>query len=450
MTELAYREPVFKYQPERWTIRDQRVEELASHRRRLNRSFCILESQLKGDSDPCVSLETVERIYSDLRLLNEDAEELSGRVDGFDEIVVRDVATNTRVVKSYMDYFHPRRFLKRGNRPKIGGDCVNGVFGKGSWKALKNSCRPENFPHSTLDRATRMLYPMTSRSLDAATILDGVGELPSRLKQDLYNQLSELSRVTDSFCRGSGLMPDTGTYNLEFSRQEFSYWEAPNHLAALDEDRLLCYRPEGSSSYCFFSPFSMIILMHELGGHRAHDIYQSRIMPEHMVVTEEDYCTLAYNPCSEGTALTMEEFGFKWMTANRETLGLSEDDLRKTEMHMRKYVATKLPRILYGLLNLRERVEEKGDAEKDLAKLTGNFVYFQDPMTFKEDNQAGDYFQQLAYYYGQRRTGRLVKKMRKDGVPDDQMMHALMAGVWCDPKAQERFIFEHYLPAIAG
>ena len=80
--------------------------------------------------------------------------------------------------------------------------------------------------------------------------------------------------------------------------------------------------------------------------------------------------------------------------------------------------------------------------------MTRNTFYQRDPIFFAGGTQAWEYFQQAAYFFGQNRASELVGKMRKKDVPEDQIQPALMAGIWCDPKAQEKFIFKHFLPAI--
>lgn len=448
MTKATYKKPTFRYQPSRFEITDSDVRRLAERRAELNHYGSNLITQMMGDPDPTISLYTVQRIRDGTDYIRSESHRLSEKkLDPFDKLVLRDCRATGEVVEAYMDYFHhPGKVKKEKNRPRI-EDCVNGIFGRGSWSSIRNALKPKNYPHRTIHEYVEHFSDMAGRRLDSDLMLDGHRDLDRKLKKNFRKKLDEAKEANDRFMMESGLLEEPGEYELGFSRHGFSFWEPHIMRASIDSDRIIVHRDE-DGEYQFFNGHNMLILSHEVGGHMNHDVYSEAIMPQEMVVRPDNWFYFSHSPSQEGTALAMEQFGLEWMKSNNGDIGLSEEDIRGVELFMERYIESKLPKVFYTFLNIRQRVEGKGDAERDLANLMRVSYYHQDQIWMQEDQMAIDAMAHMPYFVGNQRTQKMIKKMRRKDVSEDKIQHALMAGVWTDPKAQERFIFEHYLPAI--
>jgi hypothetical protein len=176
-------------------------------------------------------------------------------------------------------------------------------------------------------------------------------------------------------------------------------------------------------------------------------------MPEGLRPGPEEHLCIIHGSSDEGIALLTENFCLEWMQQHRKELGLTRRDLERVALSTACYVPEKMQAAVYSLLQLEETQEEHSrkpgslqkTAERQMSKLTGVKFFGVDRFTV-DDRDSYTTLAELPYFIGQRRTSRLVRAMKQEGVPRNVMAQALMTGFWCDPEAQERFILDLYLP----
>lgn len=436
----------------RWRIIDRGVRQIDRSRTRLNRLCSITLDQADGDPFPCSSLETAKRIRTGVRKIKREIQRAEkNNLSVFDRLVLEDCKRNAEIVGHYYNYTYDSK-----DTTKIGA-FVSNVFGRGSYNTLLRSVSPKRFPHKDLHQESELMHGVSSRKIEAEMLFEAEKNPEfRRLKAELIKALQKNKKIVNQFFIEQGIVQDMDDYYFEFAPlgTNLSFWEGHNLLMAIDPDRLICHKPKGKKDYEFYDAFVKAIAAHELA-HGLHEMLSAKTMPFGLRSNPENYLSIIHGSSSEGIALITEEFFLQYMRKNQEALGLKSKDIERATASTKCYVPKKLHKIMHGLLERKDAEERENKKFPDslyrpghleLARVTGVKRY-RDIYSF-EDDTVEDTFVQMSYFFGQQRVSSLVEEMKRQGLEKKVMISALLSGVWCDPEAQRKFIFDLYIPRL--
>lgn len=437
-----------------WKISNKEVEKTDNLRADLNKNLSMLLVQSWGDPLVYLSLETIENIKDCNDKLSSDVKQLKKQnLSLFDNLVLKDIQRNTEISTTLYNYFYNHK--SKNNIGKF----LSGVFGNSAFTNLLASVHKTKFPHKDLHTYSELMHKFNSRTVDHSVIFqDQSNPLFVKIKEGLSEKLKKSKTFVNNFYKEYGISLKNSDYHFEFAPPGFgfSFWDSPNLMAAIDPQRILCYK-SNDGNYNFFKEFIDLIGTHELS-HGIHDELSKKTMPLGLRTSPEDFFYLVHGPINEGSALSVEDFTLDFMKKNMEKLKISEADFKRADYFTRCYIPKKLPQIVHDVCEVME-IEQtanesypeglRTEAHNHLAKLTGIKRYSADYFFFN-DNAIEETLFQSIYFFGKKMTDRLVKKMKDKNIEDKVMIHALHTGFWCSPEAQEKFIFDLYLPKVLG
>ena len=442
----------FLYEP-RWGVSNRSVEKLDNFRVELNGYCAMLESQSYGDPGPYLSLETVERIKEGVKKSKKSLRRLKEKdLPLFDCLLLQDIERNIRILEAYYNYFY---------NPKNGvriGRFLSTIFGRTAYSILLNAVSRKNFPHRDLHRYSELMHGLETMRMDAEVIFENMSNpLFEKLRAGFKAELEHAREFVNQFYSEKGVLKKIGDYHFEFAPRGwgFSFWDLGNLLATVDPDRILCFRSREDGNYRFFNGFANLVGVHEIS-HGLEDILSEKTMPQGLRPSTGTFINPVHGPVGEGIALLMEHIAIDSMKKNGEKLGMSIEDIQRCIYFEKSYIPKKLIQVVHDILTIKEYEEETNEkfpknfhieAHKALSQITQIPRYEFDYYLF-EDNEIAEPLNELTYFFGQRRIKRLADKMKRKGIPENIMIHALLSGFWCDSKAQEQFIFKLYLPEV--
>lgn len=441
----------FSYEP-KWRISNDRVRKLDAARVKLNGYCCMTTYQRCGDPLPYFSLETARKIKTTARKIQEGATSLGkGKLNAFDRLVVEDISKNSQIAHHYHEYMYDKNSKMRV------GAFISNLFGNSSYSRLLQSVRPRTYPHKDLHRDNELMHCLTSRAIDSDIILNTQGNKYFKgLKSKLQQELKQNKKFVDEFYTKKGVLEEVTDYNFEFASpgSGFSFWEGHNLLAAIDPDRLLCYKQKGKKEHQFYDAFVKLIGIHEVG-HGLHEMLSAKTMPLGMRAGPETYTPIIHGPNGEGVALSCENAAIKFLRENKKRFHTSEKDVDRAASNLKTYIPKKLLKVAHDVLEMKDLEERENENFPDslyresheaLVNLTG-IKRCRDIFSF-DDEEFETALQHMTYFFGEKRINSLIQDMKKQRVPEDVRMSALFTGFWCSPEAQKRFLFDLYLPRV--
>ncbi|MEK6757814.1 MAG: hypothetical protein AABX88_01670 [Nanoarchaeota archaeon] len=443
----------FSYEP-KWEISDKRIVKLDNLRSKLNLNLAMLQTQSFGDPNSAISLETIKSSNAVLNKLNRDVSQLiNKRFNLFDRLLLKDIKENSRISCAYMEYFYDLK-----SEMKI-GKFISEVFKNTSYTNLLQSVTPKNFPHKDLHDYYKELHHFASKMFDVSVISNSLNSLTfNKLKNEFQDKLNEERGFVDDFYDWLGIDLRSSNHKFEFAPAgwQFSMWDGSNLLASIDPERLVYYKDD-SGNYKFFDGFIKLVGTHELG-HGVEDALTKRTMPKGLSPSSEEFFTIIHSPASEGVCVLIEDLTIRFMKENKQKLNFSDKDIKICELFMKTYIPKKMPQVIHDLLERKEtegiyskEIPEnfKKSSHPELVNLTGVKSYLNDFYSL-DDRPLNETLLQICYFSGEKRIQKLFNKMKKNGIEDKVAIHSLLNGFWCSPEAQEKFIFDLYLPKILG
>ncbi len=440
---------------QRWVIKDKRISELDKQRIQLNKLTSMLYYQTKEDPQIFISLTTLEKRRKLMKKMQREIKKIYNStqyLESFDELVLRDIEATVRKTIAEDDYFYNMKV----NKPI--GNFLSKVFGRAAYSRLLNMAKPENLDHKAIHKKYALLHSVLSRSLDSEIILERTTY--SRLRGLLESQLNDIKKVVDSFYVSLGMLDKNPEYTIELAPSNigFSYWEGHNFLMAIDPDKIFCYNKAGKEKeYIFNRAFAFVIGVHEL----AHGLEEkiSENMPSGLRYAPETYNSLCHGVVTEGVALEVEKFFISWAKQHQNKYKFSKFDLDLMNYYIKSYIDEKVPWVFHDISELQEIERDYNPklpeqfgikAHKKLASVTRVKRYQKDYYLFN-DREFSETLDQMIYIFGKEHISNLIEKIKK--VIDIRScegkrlaIQAIATGFWCDAKAQEHFILEHYLP----
>ncbi|UCD21198.1 MAG: hypothetical protein JSW08_01480 [archaeon] len=434
----------------KWHIKDKQVSSLDDARRELNEDLSVLSYEAFGDPDPCISLTTERRIYRRVKELERKVRESEGRaLAPFDTLVLRDIKKNTEMARAYMEFTSGKTWV---------GSFISGLYGNSSYSKLLVAANKDNFPHEKVDEYNKAIHFMRSRQVDSETLLRSQEPRFVGLRAELKELRDRNKAIIERYLARANIASDISKddHLLEFSPGSgFSFWQNPD-MTFLDPDRIVCYQRRDGKGFAFCDAMIKLRLLHEFGGHGLQYQRSKLTMPRGMAVEDEDFFQPVHSVFAEGTATALEDVALRSMRRSKKRWGLSPEDLKIALVEKESYVHRKLPASLDGLFDMLESREDttkrypekcKRTALARLSRVTGVKRYGVD-FGLLDTLSLDDTLERLRYFFGQQRYQPLVRKMRKAGLKDDMIIAAISTGWWCDPEAQEEFIFKLLVPEM--
>ncbi len=434
-----------------WQIEDAKVKALDDLRVELN----ILASREQTQAiSGYVSLTTIGKLGKKIKETRRQINSYSqgGRkLNLFDKLVFRDIKRNVEVINIYYDYFHNPK-----NEMNFVSFFSNLMGNKSAYYDYLQMMNPDNYPHEELDRRNELSNIIFNNEVDNTMIFNPLSsnETLKEIKKSLMEKFSENKSFIESFYKYNGL--DVSKVHVDISSTEDGrdFFENILRTIALNSEDFFCYKDkEGKikiDDLC-----AKIALTHEY----AHAIHfnLSQNMPNGLRTKSED--NLLYNQriLEEGISQSSELFMQDHIAEKQQALGLSNEEVERASLDNKCVLARLLPNLVWNLLQHRELEEELNPKiPKQFKKLTRVVFeeisgmkrlrkdpFFLDILPFFEFVDSS-----LVYIEGSRRIYPVVKKMKSQGYGTNTILPALFHGCWSDVKAQEKFIFDLYLPRL--
>lgn len=436
-----------------WRISDKQVEGIDADRAELNKYCSMLQDQSYGDPPPYLyqSLDTLKAIKDCLKKLTKNISKAKNKqLEPFDSFILQDAERNVEIVRAYYDYLYNTKSNMRI------GEFLSKVFGRGAYSTLLQSITPENFPHDTLHKESQLKHPIEQRKIDTEVIFENLSNpLFSDLRKGFKDQLEKTRDFVNQFFLDTGILTEISDYHFEFAPRGggFSFWDGSNLLAAIDPDRVLCYKD--AEKYKLFNGLIHIIGAHELC-HGLEEILSEKTMPTGLRAEPGTFFQPVHSSSAEGKALLIEENVMNYIEKNKEKLNLSQEEIDITRYFIQNYVPKKMTLAVADILKLKEIAEISNknfpenfcvEAHEKLAKLTKIPRYLVDYYLL-DDRAFAETLSDLPYFFGQRKIRKLVDKMKVQEIPENIIFTSLLSGVWCSLETQEKFIFQLYLPEV--
>ena len=443
---------------QKWAIKDKRVYDLDKKRIKLNKLTCQIDSQMIADPQTFVSQTTIKKrrnLAKDIQRSIRDIYNSKKSPEGFDDLILRDINSNTKKILADDDYFYNSSSKINQTIAKY----LSAIFGKAAYTKIKDAARPRFFNHDAIDKRYSLIHEMTSKRLDEDMILERTSY--SRVRSLFELELDKIKKRVDEFYVELGMIEEKPNYNIELAPVGcgISFWEGHNFLMAIDPAKICCYKNKPQSDeFLFNKSEALVIGIHELG-HGLEDKI-SETMPLGLRQNNSSFNTLCHGLISEGVALETENLYLEWQKMNRKRHKISEFDINLMDFYINSYVDEKIPGILYDLLQQKEIEEDDNPdypksfsiiaSRKKLAEITGIKRYLKDYFLF-DDHEFSETLGEMVYVFGKEHVSNLMKKIRnvldlRSSAGKKIALCAISSGCWSDKKAQEEFIFDYYLP----
>jgi hypothetical protein len=422
-----------------WRIEDPIVDKMDKKRRDINIAVASFERQVGGDPFPYASLSTGMDIKKGARSVSRYARDVErDSLNAFDRAVYDDMVKHAQMANSYYSYF-----VDPNSNMGI-GDFLSNFFVRGAYQGFLDSARSENLPHDLFKEEELLRAGFFSKTPDSLTICYGNTPWAKKHQENLLDALNRAREFVGPFYEARGV--EKMDYNLQLGPAGggFSYWIGNTLMAAIDPDRFSF----SQGRYDHFLPG--LILAHELG--HGHQGRESNNLPKGLSPTEEEYCVSFHGACGEGVALALEGEFIEYSLRNSD---LSELDKRAMSLFWSTYLPKKVFQIAHNLLEKKEQEEISNplfpeslspSAHRRLSEITGIKIF--SDLFSMEDQSILDSLQQMNYQIGNKNLQGIVSRFKKDRIPKELRINALLQGVWVNPKAQEDFIFNSYLPRV--
>ena len=423
-----------------WEISNKSLKKMDEERVGINVASASYERQLGGDPFPYASLSTGDEIAERAKVILKRASRIDRtRLNAFDSAIYDDIFHHAKMAKAYHSYF-----VDAGSKMGI-GRFLSEFFSPGTYTGFLDAAKPENLPHDLFREEELLRAQVFSKTPDSLTICYGSSPWAREHQEHLLDALRRAKKFVEPFYKLNGIGPLEFNLQLGPAGGGFSYWMGETLMAAIDPDRFSF----SEGKYDHFLP--SLILAHELG--HGHHGRQSKNLPRGLNPTDEEYAVSFHGSCGEGVALTVEERFIDYSTKHKD---FPPGEKEAMKLFWATYLPKKVFQITHDLLEKKEQEEiansnfpeslKRGTAHERLAEITGirafsDYFSFSDP-TILESTQ------QMGYQIGNKNLGRIMARLRRKRVPSEIAFNSILQGVWVNPRAQEDFIFNAYLPEV--
>lgn len=432
-----------------WELNSTDAIKIDEARREANR-YASMNFWQKGDSPaslfPHISLTTQAKALEAAEEVRDRAKRFKPR-NQFDSLVVRDADTNARIVSNVLNYLHnpdDHRFDAFLDR----------VYGEGTYRALLDSVRPQNYPHDLIHHATEVKYDLGCVSALDPSVYMGSRTNFHSVRNRVFEKVKKREKEVAHLLRdlGQAHCLDGLILDLAPADSPFSFLDEPNFMCAMG--LLNIYINRTRNGFKILEVPCLSVAVHELAGHAAQWRLTNKYMPQGLRAGHREFSSFVHSSSAEGVALETEQFGFDHMQKNPKLWGLSGQEISDAQLLCEAYIPRQLPQLVYSVFGFERMAWEDVpnmpkiynlEPATRLSRLMGTDTFRKDKNGL-QDLTFDDFTQYISYWVGQRRIAPMHQKMKAMGVKPADAYRAIQLGFWCDPKAQEDFIFNLELP----
>lgn len=371
------------------------------------------------------------------------------KLSSFDRAVAMDVNSNLKKNEAYLSYvYDPKTSFRIGS-------LLSSMFGVGTFQKLQEMVKPNNWPHKQILEQGKTLHNILRYAHTIEDILENSHDpLFNSLRKEFLEKLNDSRAETQRFYSENGVVSDLGKIKFHYSPNgyDFSYWEnlRLNHVH-INSRRVVGYMPKDSSMPEIISTMINPLAVHEVG-HALHEALSSRTMPKGLAGDSEGYIPFLHGLVGEGCAMNAENI---WFQQAKDSGKISELDIKLNEGLLQLYTHRKLLGVVYNILKKREDEMDSNPkspvhfnkrAQFKMAELTGVRSHMFTSTFFDSDIYSTLY--SITYIKGQEQIIYLNKRAKTEGYTSKQLMLGLMKGSWTSLPAQEKFLFDVYLPDL--
>lgn len=427
------------------------LEELDRQRNDLNRLIAT-ESDINcfDMNDGMFSLSLAHEANVRVSHIKKVAEKLElHSMSQFDQLVAQDIVDNAKKIQTYVSFaYDPKTNFRTGS-------LLSALYGTGTFQKLKNMAKPRNWPHKKILEQGKTIHPQSSYSYTIEDILENIHDPTfQRLKKNLLKELGDAKNEAEEFYIRNGLITNLEGIKFHYSPTcfGFSYWENSrmNHVH-IDPHKVVSYLSKNSAEPVIKSSMIKPIAVHEVG-HALNEVLSLNTMPIGFAGGSERYIPFIHGVTGEGCALNAETL---WFNQARKSGKLHGLDLKLVDYLMDLYLDRKVFSLVYNLLKLHEDELDSNPrtptqfnkrAQFQMAELTGIRRHMFTNTFFDTDITTTLYG--ITYLKGQEQATLLNQRAKKEGYAPQQLMLGLMKGSWSSLPAQEKFLFNIYLPDL--
>lgn len=434
-----------------YSIISPEVRKLDRQRNSLNRLMATEWSINTFDNnDGVYSLALAQEAKGKIAHLKKELKGIrSLELQDFDRLIVQDISDNATKLQAYLSFMYDPK------TPFRIGSLLSTLYGPGTFKRFQDMARPKNWPHKKALAQGKMLHPLSAYSFNIEDVLENEHDpVYRKLREDLIKELEGAKNEVENFYIKNGIIKDLNGLKFHYSPTcwDFSYWENSrmNHVH-IDPHKVISFRQDDSSEPVIRSSMIKPIAVHEVG-HALNEVLSTRTMPAGLTGGSERYIPFIYGVTSEGCALNTENL---WIAQARESGQLQGLDSQLVEHLMGMYLNRKVFSIVYNLLKRHEDeldskpktpVHFNKRAQFRMADLTGIRAHMFTNTFYDKTIQETLYG--MTYILGQEQIDRINKRAKKEKYTPQQVTLGLMKGSWSSLPAQEKFLFDIYLPHL--
>jgi len=396
---------------------DKRVAEFY----KLNQNFFNANANLYGK----------ELYHKEIKRLENEANKIKPKNE-FDKLILENIKSIIKINNHCINFITDPKYEYSVN------EFLDLIIGKGSWKFIENQVKNKDY---------KMRWELTEQNREInSKIVNRFTEEAQKLAKEY---IPKLKSDTLNYGVKNNYLPKDFDFNIFLlppkDGREYSSWRPETKILNLGSYTFYFIFEDKKTKIKPMKAYSTIF--HELLGHGAHQIY-SKDMPESIKFTEEIGTITATKPITEGIATYRENEGIDYLEKNAKELGITKLDLKDVKENNLADYDNRISDIFYGLTKEKELRESKFDSQKEVMRITNNYVLSK---WFKNEYKKGflDIWGQLGYVFGLVHYNNMLNEIKKDfgskyfEENKNNINIAAMKGVWSwevYPKAVKYFL----------
>jgi len=369
--------------------------------------------------------------YDKVKELKAEAKKINPKNE-FDELILDNIESILKINNYHFDFITNPNFEYSIN------EFLDLIMGKGSWKFLEKTIiyRDYKMRWELTEQNRKINSKIVNRFTEDAQKLSK--EFVPKLKSDILNYGKENNYLPKDFDFNIFLLPPK-------DGSEYSSWRPETKILNLGAYGFYHILENNKTK---IKPMKAYVVgFHELLGHGSHQIY-SRDLPESIKFTDEIGTITATKPITEGIATYRENEGISYLKSNAKHLELTNLDIIDVKDNLLVEYENRISDIYYGLIKERELRDKKFDSQKEILKITNNYVLAN---WFKNDYKRKyvDVWSQLGYVFGIVHYNNMLNQIEKNfgkkytKENKNKINICAMKGVWSwevYPKAVKYFL----------
>ena len=425
----------------KWEIKNKELQRINNKRAKLAEIAATYEAQVENLVASKTTYENIQYLINDI----EDHIEKARPINNFDRIAKKDIERTIYALKTYYDFFEPKKETPKSKRTTI-QQVLTALYGT------------EETPNVYQSLIARLGNFKDDLQHQYDTILDNVETYT--LERNTDNNIKRAKEVLqtikphlEDYIRAIGLYDENFKYELDIAPilYEFSgYWKSGTKEAGINEEDVYFYRDKKSTNV--FKGVLYLTAIHELLGHGVAQRLSENAMPNGMNYGAEGFMMPTHSMVSEGVAVMTEKLCMNWFKKKKNELGLTNKELKIMYMAPEVYLQKRIAQICHSIFHVEEDRKPNFKAHKQLAKITGIKRYGIDEYLF-DDCSLTSMLEFINYPMGYKHIEGIMADIRKKYglIFERRNRNLILRGLLTasmTPDAQKEFFFTEYMPRV--